>query len=111
LAFGACSIWTALTHDFGMLIAARIATGIGFGGALPNLVAIATEISPPARRGATTSAMFCGMPAGGAVVALAARMAGAGLDWRTIFMIGGALPVLLAPVVLFLLPEARPPVV
>ena len=34
--------------------------------------------------------------------------AGDALDWRTIFLIGGALPLLLVPVVLWLLPETRP---
>lgn len=52
--------------------------------------------------------MFCGLPAGGALVSLLASNAGDALDWRTIFLIGGALPLLLVPVVLWLLPETRP---
>lgn len=107
--FGLCSIWTALTHDYQSLLAARFVTGLGFGGALPNLIAIASEISRPERRGATTSAMFCGMPAGGAVVSLVARMMGDGLDWRAVFIAGGVIPLLLVPVIVFLLPETRPP--
>ena len=107
--FGVCSIWTALTHDYESLLAARFVTGLGFGGALPNLIAIASEISRPERRGATTSAMFCGMPAGGAVVSLVARMMGDGLDWRAVFIAGGVIPLLLVPVIVFLLPETRPP--
>ncbi|WP_334164131.1 MFS transporter [Phenylobacterium sp.] len=107
--FGLCSIWTGLTHDYESLLAARFVTGLGFGGALPNLIAIASEISRPERRGATTSAMFCGMPAGGAAVSLAARMMGEGLDWRTVFIAGGVIPLLLVPVIVFLLPETRPP--
>lgn len=106
--FGLCSIWTALTHDYESLLAARFVTGLGFGGALPNLIAIASEISRPERRGATTSAMFCGMPAGGAVVALVARMMGDDLDWRAVFIAGGVIPLLLVPVIVFLLPETRP---
>lgn len=106
--FGLCSIWTGLTHDYESLLAARFVTGLGFGGALPNLIAIATEISRPERRGATTSAMFCGMPAGGAVVALITRMMGDGLDWRAVFIAGGVIPLLLVPVIVFLLPETRP---
>lgn len=109
ICFGLCSIWTALTHDYESLLAARFVTGLGFGGALPNLIAIASEISRPERRGATTSAMFCGMPAGGAVVSLITRMMGDGLDWRAVFMAGGVIPLLLVPVIVFLLPETRPP--
>ncbi|KRB42024.1 MFS transporter [Phenylobacterium sp. Root700] len=106
--FGIFSVVTALSNSFEMLTLARLATGIGFGGAMPNLIAIATEISPPNRRAMTTTSMFCGLPAGGAVVALLAQAGGDALDWRTIFMIGGGLPLLLAPVVFFFLPETRP---
>jgi AAHS family 3-hydroxyphenylpropionic acid transporter len=106
--FGVGSLWTAFTHDYNALLAARLATGLGFGAALPNLVAIAAEISAPARRGATTSLMFCGMPTGGGTVALAVKLMGSALDWRTIFMIGGVLPLVLVPLIAFLLPETRP---
>ena len=41
-------------------------------------------------------------------MALLASNGGEALDWRTIFLIGGALPLLLTPVVIFLLPETRP---
>jgi AAHS family 3-hydroxyphenylpropionic acid transporter len=107
-AFGVFSVVTALIHDYPTLLAARFVTGLGFGGALPNLIAIASEISRPERRGATTSAMFCGMPAGGATVALLVKFAGPELDWRTVFLLGGALPLVLLPVIFFLLPETRP---
>lgn len=106
--FGLFSVATALAPNFEILTLARLATGVGFGGAMPNLIAIATEISPPNRRVLTTTSMFCGLPAGGAVVALLAQFGGEALDWRMIFLLGGALPLLLVPVIYFLLPETRP---
>ena len=108
VAFGIFSIATAMSFDYQTLLLARLATGLGFGGAMPNLIAIATEISPPHRRAATVTTMFCGMPAGGAAVALLTRFGGDALDWHTIFYLGGALPLLLAPVIFLLLPETRP---
>jgi AAHS family 3-hydroxyphenylpropionic acid transporter len=108
LLFGVFSLATAFAPTYELLLAARLLTGLGFGGAMPNLIAIAQEISPPGRRAATTSGMFCGMPAGGAAVSLLARFAGEGLDWRAIFVIGGVAPLLIAPAILFLLPETRP---
>jgi AAHS family 3-hydroxyphenylpropionic acid transporter len=108
VAFGVFSIGTAMSFDYQTLLIARLATGLGFGGAMPNLIAIATEISSPSKRAATVTTMFCGMPAGGAAVALITRFAGEALDWHTIFYIGGVLPLLLAPIVFFLLPETRP---
>ncbi|WP_293676894.1 MFS transporter [uncultured Phenylobacterium sp.] len=106
--FGLFSVVTAFTQTYETLLLARLATGLGFGGAMPNLIAIATEIAPAHRRAATVTTIFCGMPAGGASVALLSRLAGPELDWQTIFLIGGALPLVLTPILVFLLPETRP---
>lgn len=106
--FGGFSLVTAATHSFDALLWARFATGLGFGGAMPNLIAVAVEIAKPERRAATVAAMFCGMPVGGATAALIARLAGEGLDWRAIFIAGGVVPLVLAPVIYLLLPETRP---
>jgi AAHS family 3-hydroxyphenylpropionic acid transporter len=107
-AFGLFSLLTATAGSYELLLLARFATGLGFGGAMPHLMAIATEISPPGRRAATVTTMFCGLPAGGMVVAFFARAMGADLPWREVFLIGGVLPLILAPVVFFHLPETRP---
>ena len=106
-AFGLFSIATALTSNYELLFLARLITGLGFGGAMPNLIAVATEISPPSKRAATVTTMFCGMPAGGACVSLLARYGGE-MDWRMLFMIGGVLPLLLLPIILWKLPETKP---
>ena len=107
-AFGLFSLATAMSGSYETLLWARLATGLGFGGAMPNLIAVAVEISRPERRAATVAAMFCGMPVGGATSALIARLAGPELEWRTIFLAGGVAPLVLIPVLFFLLPETRP---
>jgi len=106
--FGLFSLGTAMSGGYVPLLGARLLTGLGFGAAMPILATVAAEISPPERRGATVTAIFCGMPAGGIVAAMVARLAGPSLDWRTIFVIGGLIPLLLAPLALWLLPETRP---
>jgi AAHS family 3-hydroxyphenylpropionic acid transporter len=106
--FGIFSIATAFAGGLEPLLAARFATGLGFGGALPNLIAIAAEISRPQRRSFVTSAMMCGMPAGGVCVSLLARAVGEEIGWRTLFLVGGALPLLVAPLIALWLPETRP---
>jgi len=108
LAFGLFSLATAFAQGPEPLLAARFLTGLGFGGVMPNLIALAAEIAAPGRRAAVTSAMFCGMPAGGAAVSLLARLAGEHADWRWLFLIGGALPLLIAPLMVWGLPETRP---
>jgi AAHS family 3-hydroxyphenylpropionic acid transporter len=106
--FGLFSLATATAQSYDILLWARFATGLGFGGAMPNLIAVAVEIARPERRAATVTALFCGMPMGGATSAFIARMAGEALDWRTIFVAGGVVPLVLVPVILLLLPETRP---
>lgn len=104
-AFGIFSIATAFAGSYETLVAARFATGIGLGGALPNLVAIAAESAAPERRGRAVAMMYAGIPLGGAVVSLIS-IAGLGDSWRSLFVIGGVLPLLVVPLVLRL-PDLR----
>lgn len=109
IGFGLCSAWTAFTQGYPDLLLARFATGIGFGAALPNLIAIAAEISSPGRRGVTLSMIFCGLPAGGAVVAGLAKLIAGRADWRWIFLAGCALALAAVPWIFTAIPETRPP--
>jgi len=106
--FGVGALWTATSGSFLALLPARFATGLGFGGAYPVLIAIAAEVSTPSRRSAVTCALFCGMPTGGSLVSLFANLAGEQLDWRTIFIVGGAMPLAILPLLWFFLAETRP---
>jgi len=106
--FGVGALWTATCGSFFALLPARFVTGLGFGGAFPVLIAIAAEVSAPSRRSAVTCALFCGMPAGGSLVSLFANIAGEHLDWRMIFIVGGAMPLAILPLLWFFLRETRP---
>lgn len=103
--FGVFTALTAFAARFETLFAARMLTGLGFGAALPNIMAIAAEVSAPQNRSSTASAMFCGMPLGGGVVALVTQVLPPDFGWRGLFVIGGLLPVLLVPALLLLMPE------
>lgn len=103
-AFGVFSLATMVAQDYGHLYLCRLLTGVGIGGAMPNLIAIASEITPKEKRTGITALMFSGMPLGGGSVALIALLA-PGLDWRTVFGIGGLLPLVLVPLLAFGLKE------
>jgi len=103
--FGLATLSTMVAGDFASLLAARLATGLGLGVAMPVLDAIALEISGPERRSRTVTAMFCGMPVGGAASALFAAFAFERVGWRDIFLLGGLAPLILVPALLLLLPE------
>jgi MFS transporter, AAHS family, 3-hydroxyphenylpropionic acid transporter len=105
--FGLFTIATLLAGGFASLFAARFGAGLGFGAALPNMMAIAAEISRPDRRASTAVAMFCGMPLGGGLSALIAQSLPDGSDWRTLFEIGGALPLLIIPALMLFMREPQ----
>ncbi|AWK89648.1 3-(3-hydroxy-phenyl)propionate transporter MhpT [Azospirillum thermophilum] len=104
VAFGVFSVLTVWAGTFEQLLILRFLTGVGLGGALPNLVAIAAESSAPARRGRAVAIMYAGVPLGGAIASAVAMMGLHG-DWQSIFLIGGVLPILLVvPLLLLLAP-------
>lgn len=97
LTFGVFTLATAFTATFEQLFVVRCCAGLGFGAALPNMMAVAAEISSPEKRASTAATMFCGMPLGGGSVALFTQLLPSDFDWRVLFIVGGVLPLLLAP--------------
>lgn len=68
--FGLFSILTGLAWDVDSLTLARLLTGLGLGGALPNLLAIGSEDAPVNRRSAYVTMIYAGTPLGGALASL-----------------------------------------
>jgi MFS transporter, AAHS family, 3-hydroxyphenylpropionic acid transporter len=98
LVFGLATLTMSTLHDYTSLMTARFVAGVGFGAALPNVMAIITELGVKLRRGATLALTLCGLPAGGSIVAFVSQLLPEGSTWRTLFVIGGvlALPICLA---------------
>lgn len=107
--FGVFSLATAMVNTFEHLIMIRFLTGIGLGGAFPNLVNIAAESVTPDRRGRAVAIMYAGVPLGGAIASGVAMLGLHGGDWHTIFVVGGLLPLVIVPFVQFLLPPLTVP--
>src|SRR5215831_9529010 len=105
LMFGLFTLATAFAYNYESFLVIRFFTGLGFGAALPNMMAIAAEISPPESRALTASAMFCGMPFGGGTSALVTQLLPLDATWQALFFIGGILPALLVPALYFFMPE------
>ncbi|WP_186050881.1 3-(3-hydroxy-phenyl)propionate transporter MhpT [Burkholderia gladioli] len=105
--FGLLSIATAQSSSFAMLVVVRVLTGIGLGGAMPNLIALSSEAVPPRSRSSAVAAMYCGIPFGGVIASLIGVLLAGDTEWRHIFYVGGAGPLLLVPVLVVLLPESR----
>jgi AAHS family 3-hydroxyphenylpropionic acid transporter len=101
--FGLFSLVTAVVAPFDALLAVRLLAGLGLGGALPNLMALAAEAVAAEHRARLVTRITCGLPFGGAVAGIVA----ANLDWRAIFLVGGLAPLALAPLCAFAMPESR----
>ena len=104
LLFGVFTFATAFSSTFAALFSVRFLAGLHLGAAFPIMMAIATEVSAAERRTQTATAMFCGMPLGGGVAALFTQWF-AGLDWRLLFYVGGAVPILLTILLYRSMPE------
>jgi AAHS family 3-hydroxyphenylpropionic acid transporter len=106
LLFGVCSFLTAVATGAESLFVARLLTGLGLGGALPNFIALSSEAAHPARRVSSVVLVMAAMPFGGGIAALVALGDRFGWDWRAIFYVGGVAPILLAVLMLHALPES-----
>ncbi|MGY6252764.1 3-(3-hydroxy-phenyl)propionate transporter MhpT [Paraburkholderia caledonica] len=104
--FGLLSIATAFVSSFGMLVFVRVLTGIGLGGALPNLIALSSEAVSPKLRNTAVSVMYCGIPFGGVIASIVGIVSIGDTQWRHIFYVGGAGPLILVPLLLAFLPES-----
>jgi AAHS family 4-hydroxybenzoate transporter-like MFS transporter len=104
--FGAFSLLTPAATSITGLVTLRFLTGLGLGGAMPNVVALASEYAPKRLQPILVTVIFAGM-GGGAV--LASLVGGALLPiwgWRSVFYVGGVLPIALALVLIRALPES-----
>jgi MFS transporter, AAHS family, 3-hydroxyphenylpropionic acid transporter len=103
--FGVFSLLTAFAWDISSLAWARLLTGFGLGGALPNLIALTAESASANRQNASVALVYSGNPLGGAIASLISLLVIAA-HWRWIFIAGGIAPLLLAPIMAVSLQES-----
>jgi MFS family permease len=84
----------------------RIVTGLGIGGMLAAINAVAAEFSNEKRRDVSVAIMSIGYPVGAAAGGF---ITSAGLElaeWRSVFQFGAVVTTALIPVVFFFMPES-----
>ena len=104
--FGLASIASAWATNVEMLAVWRFVTGLGLGGAMPMAITLTSEYSPERSRSFLVTLMFCGFTIGGAFGGLAAAGIIAHYGWQGVLILGGVLPLILAVVLVFMLPES-----
>jgi AAHS family 4-hydroxybenzoate transporter-like MFS transporter len=104
--FGMFALLTPLSHSLTTLMLYRFLTGLGLGGAMPNIIALTSEYSPKQKRATLVTLMFCGFPLGAAVGGFVSARLIAAYGWPVVFYLGGILPLLLLPLLWAALPES-----
>lgn len=104
--FGVFSICAGRSGSFDQAVLFRFLTGLGLGGAMPNLVALTSEYSPRRLQQILVTILFCGMPLGALIGGLASSAMIPTWGWRSVFYLGGLLPLAIALILLKGLPES-----
>jgi AAHS family 4-hydroxybenzoate transporter-like MFS transporter len=90
----------------GQLVAVRFVAGLFYGSLIPNAVAITIEFAPERLRASMVNWMFIGYTAGAASGGAVAAFLVVRFGWQSAFWVGGALPLAIAAVLYFALPES-----
>jgi AAHS family 4-hydroxybenzoate transporter-like MFS transporter len=106
LAFGIGSLLTAQATSVSQLMAFRVFTGFGMGGAMPNAIALTSEYMPKRWRNRAVMTMFCGFSLGSAFAGWTVAALIRNYGWRSIFLVGGSIPIAVAVLLMALLPES-----
>lgn len=109
----ACAIWSGATMACGLaanytqLVVARMLVGFGEAGGVPPSYAIITDTFPPGKRGTAFGIYNLGPPIGAALgIAFGASIAAA-FDWRDAFIAIGAIGIVTAAMVPFIVREPK----
>jgi AAHS family 4-hydroxybenzoate transporter-like MFS transporter len=106
VAFGLCTLVTVLAGSLRSLMVLRVLTGLGLGAALPNAIALASEYAPKRRRAFLVMVVASGISVGSIAAGLVAARLVDPFGWRAVFLVGSALPLLLAAGLWLALPES-----
>ena len=106
ISFALPTFAAAFVNTIPMLTLARFVAGIGLGGAMPNAAAIVAEFAPLRQRPLAITATIVCIPLGGFLGGLIAGQIVPTYGWRSLFVIGGLIPAVLALSLLKVLPES-----
>jgi MFS family permease len=101
----ACALWSfatmacGLAGNYGQLVLARMAVGVGEAGGVPPSYAILSDYFPPRRRGTALGIFNLGPPIGAALGTAIGASIAAAYGWRAAFLILGGVGVFAAVLV------------
>lgn len=104
--FGAGTLATAFADNITTLILLRFICGLGFGAAVPSIMALVVEWLPSRLHGPAIGLLAVSTPMGGIVGAVIASWLLDEWGWRACFIASGAATLLLAIALLRFIPES-----
>lgn len=104
--FAVCTLLIALANTVPQLMWVRFAIGLGLGGVVPNALALSAEYMPKKFRVTLVLLTWLGFSIGSGVAGPVAAHILEGHSWRSVFLFAGILPVILAPLLIWTLPES-----
>src|SRR6476661_9867285 len=106
LLFGIFAVITSRATTLNELLIYRFLTGLGLGGAMPNIIALTSEYAPKRMRAVLIAVMFCGFPLGSTVGGVVSAPLISSFGWQSVFVVGGILPLLTLVALVIWLPES-----
>jgi len=106
LFFAICMLATPAASTIRELLAIRFVAGLGLGGIMPNAMALAGEFSPRRRRVSLMMFVSCGFTVGAVLGGLLSAAMIPAWGWRSVFWLGGAIPLVLAALMALQVPES-----
>ncbi|HTV80639.1 MAG TPA: MFS transporter [Steroidobacteraceae bacterium] len=104
--YGATTLAVIWLHGYWVTLALRFCTGIGLGGLMPNTIALNSELSPTRLRATLVVLMFTGITLGSSAPGFISAWVLPTFGWQVLFLVGGAVPLLVALCLTFALPES-----
>ena len=110
---GAVAVWSAFTAlcgtatGFGQLFFYRLGVGVGEAGGVAPSYALIADYFPPQRRARALAIFSLGIPLGLAGGTLIGAYLAAWIDWRAAFLAMGIAGLVLAPAILFFVPDVK----
>jgi AAHS family 4-hydroxybenzoate transporter-like MFS transporter len=104
--FGVLNIACGFATSIEAFTALRFVCGIGLGGAIPNVMALVSEYAPARRRATLVAVTWWGFALGAVFGGLLSVPLIARFGWPSVFIVGGVLPLCLAPFIALVLPES-----
>jgi MFS transporter, AAHS family, 4-hydroxybenzoate transporter len=106
LYFAVLTLWTATASSAKELLAIRFIAGFGLGGIMPNAMALAGEYSPARIRVTVMMLVSNFFTVGAAIGGFIAAGLIPRYGWRSVFIFGGIVPLVVSLLMIFLLPES-----